>query len=314
MPLSQRKKRLLKRLASSRSRAKEGLVLVEGVRGAGEAVSAGAAVSFAVVSPRLDTTEDGRELAERLQGGRSGRGDGAGSAAERAGAVEGTGSAEGAGSAERAGRAGGMDSAERAGAAGRAGSPSAGFDLVRVSDAEMDAIADTEHPQGIVLVCEEPRPDLEAALEGARRVLVLDAVQDPGNVGTLVRSAVAFGFDVVVTLDGTADPWGSKAVRASAGTVFRVPLVRAAADDVVAGLTAAGLSILVASAEGSAAVDPPEDSFALVVGNEGAGVRDAVREAARATVAVPMTGPAESLNVGIAGSILMSDFTRKDRR
>lgn len=307
MPLSQRRERLLKRLASSRSRAKEGLVLVEGVRAAGEAVSAGAAVSFAVVSPRLDATEDGRALAARLQGGRSDLPDGTGSA-EGAGSAEGTGAVEGMGSAGRAG------AAERGGAAGRAGSPSAGFELVRVSDAEMDTIADTEHPQGIVLVCEEPRPDLAAALRGARRVLVLDAVQDPGNVGTLVRSAVAFAFDVVVALDGTADPWGSKAVRASAGTVFRVPLVRAAADDVVAGLTAAGLSILVASAEGSAAIDPPEEGFALVVGNEGAGVRDAVREAARATVAVPMTGPAESLNVGIAGSILMSDFTREDRR
>ncbi len=267
MPLSQRKARLLKRLAVNRSRAREGLVLVEGVRAAGEALAAGASVSFALVSPRLDSTDEGGRLRARLE------------------------------------RAAGTES----------GGEGHGFDVVRISDAEMTGVADTEQPQGVVLVCEEPALELGAALAGARRVLVLDAVQDPGNVGTLVRSAVAFSFDLLLALDGTTDPWGSKAVRASAGTVFRIAVVRCPAEEAVAALSSAGLSILVASAEGSAAVEPPEGGFALTVGNEGAGVRDLVRRAATATVAVPMTGPAESLNVGIAGSILMSDFTKADR-
>lgn len=303
MPLSQRRERLLKRLASSRARTREGLVLVEGVRAAREAISAGAVVSFAVVSPRLASTDEGRALGERLERGESGM-------AER---FEGGRASPG----ERL--EGGRRAGERLEGGGRAGTDGsaaarAGFDVVRVSDAEMSGIADTEHPQGIVLVCEEARTDLGTVLASARRLLVLDAVQDPGNVGTLVRSAVAFAFDAVVALDGTADPWGSKAVRASAGTAFRIPLVRATAEEVLEGLSEAGLPILVASAEGSAAVDPPERGFALVVGNEGAGVREAVQRSATATVAVPMTGPAESLNVGIAGSILMSDFTRADRR
>lgn len=195
----------------------------------------------------------------------------------------------------------------------RGGQAFGGFDVLTVTDAEMTDIADTEHPQGVVLVCDEPVVELGGALTPGARVLVLDSVQDPGNVGTLVRSAVAFAFDAVLALDGTADAWGAKAVRASAGTVFRIALVRCDAEDALAALTSAGLPILVASAEGSAAVDAPREGFALVVGNEGAGVRAVLDDAADATVAVPMTGPAESLNVGIAGSILMSDFTRANR-
>lgn len=278
MPLSQRRARLLKRLAVNRGRARESLVLVEGVRATIEALDAGASVSFAVVSPRLDSTEEGRTVRRRL---------------------------EGEGDAHRA------------------------LEVVVVGDAEMAEVADTEQPQGVVVVCEEPtaslgevvaagsRPSGDGAAGGpsrALRVLVLDAVQDPGNVGTLIRSAVAFSFDVVVALDGTADPWSSKAVRASAGTAFRLAVVRASADDALRLMLGADLPILVASAEGLAGVEPPRGGFALVVGNEGAGVREAVRRAASQTVAVPMTGPAESLNVGIAGSILMSDLTKKDRR
>lgn len=273
MQLSQRKSKLLKRLAVNKSRAREELVLVEGVRAVGEALDAGASVSFAAVSPRLDSSEEGRAVRARLERGAEAR----------------------------------------------------RWELVTATDGEMVDVADTEHPQGVLLVCAEPTVDPTEALAGlvdgpagsgpsaGPRILVLDAVQDPGNVGTLIRSAVAFAFDLVVVLDGTTDPWGAKAVRAAAGTAFRVPVTRASAAEAVEGLSAAGLPILVASAEGSAAVSPPERGFALVVGNEGVGVREEIRRAAAETVAVPMSGPAESLNVGIAGSILMSDFTKGER-
>ncbi|MDX1493761.1 MAG: RNA methyltransferase [Longimicrobiales bacterium] len=259
MPLSQRRHKLHKRLAVNKMRAREGLVLVEGVRAVSEALDAGARPSFAVVSPRLDSSEEGRGLRARLPG-----------------------------------------------------------NTLDVSDAEMAEVADTEHPQGVVLVCHEPDDRLPEALSAAQaagtpRVLVLDAIQDPGNVGTLVRSAVAFAFHLVVALDGTTDPWGSKAVRAAAGTSFRLPVIRASTEDAIEALSRASLHILVASAEGSAGVQASSEGFALVLGNEGSGVRERIREVATETVAVAMAGPAESLNVGIAGSILMSDFTRKDR-
>lgn len=259
MPLSQRRLKLLKRLAINKMRAREGLVLVEGVRAVSEVLDAGASVSFGLASPRLDTSEEGRELRGRLP-----------------------------------------------------------TDTLDISDAEMATVADTEHPQGVALVCHEPGDGLAETLSaavaaGSPRVLVLDAIQDPGNVGTLIRSAVAFSFHLVVALDGTTDPWGSKAVRAAAGTSFRLPVIRASADEAVEAFADEGLPILVASTEGSAGVEIPAGGFALVLGNEGAGVRHGLRAAAAETVAVAMSGPAESLNVGIAGSILMSDFTRKDR-
>ena len=253
MGLSQRRSRLLRRLAVNRSRAREGLVPVEGIRAVAEALAADASIHFAVVSPRLEGTEEGRALRERLE-------------------------------------------------------VRPGVDVVEISDDEMTEHADTQHPQGVLLVCSEPEVDAATALRGSRRALVLDAVRDPGNVGTLVRSAVAFSFDPVLVLDGTADPWSAKAVRASAGTVFHASVARLSADEAVEALAAEGLPIFAASAEGVAGVEPPE-RVAVAVGNEGAGVRQSLRDAAAAVVAVPMSGPAESLNVGIAGSILMSDFS-----
>ncbi|NNF14381.1 MAG: RNA methyltransferase [Gemmatimonadetes bacterium] len=255
MPLSQRRSKLLKRLHTNKLRAREGLVLVEGIRSVSEALEAGASTSFAVVSPRLESTDSGRALLSRLNG-----------------------------------------------------------DVVDVSDAEMVELADTEHPQGVLLVVQEPHVELADAVRTERRILVLDALQDPGNVGTLVRSAVAFSFETVVALDGTTDPWGSKAVRATAGTIFHLDVVRATAGELLQACRAAGLPILAASAEGSAGVEAPTGGLALIIGNEGAGVRPDVRAAADAMVAVVMAGPVESLNAGIAGSILMSEFTRTKNR
>jgi TrmH family RNA methyltransferase len=188
----------------------------------------------------------------------------------------------------------------------------AGCETAHVDDSELRTLADTDHPQGALLVCREPSRDADL-LPTQGRVLVLDAVQDPGNLGTLVRSAVAFGLDRVLCLDGTVDPWSPKAVRASAGNAFRIPIHMAAAEAVVAALDGERALVLVAAADGRPAreaFDTEESLTALVVGNEGAGVRDELRSVASATVAVPMAGPTESLNAGVAGSILMYEWTR----
>jgi TrmH family RNA methyltransferase len=180
-----------------------------------------------------------------------------------------------------------------------------GVDLGLVDDAEMEEITDTEHPQGIVVVCDQPSPD-ETLLRAGGRYLVLDAVQDPGNVGTLIRAATAFALDGIVALDGTADPWGTKAVRASAGMVFRQNVLCADAERALGLLSERGLAILVADMAGrDVASLPRPDGWALVVGNEGAGARAALASAAHATVRVPMPGPAESLNVGVAAAVLL---------
>lgn len=255
MALSQRRSRLVARLRSRKTREREGLVLVEGVRGVGAALDAGAGARFAVVSTRLSGTQAGAELLARLE--------------------------------------------------------RAGVEVERVEDAELGALSDTEEAQGVLLVCGEPAGEPDAIARGGR-YLVLDAVQDPGNVGTLVRAAVAFGLDGVVALEGTADPWGAKAVRASAGMAFRIPVLLVAADPALARLVEVAVPLLVADAAGG---DPGEWSgrpggFALAVGNEGSGVRDELRAAAAAEVGVPMAGGIDSLNAGVAGSLLLYLLTR----
>ena len=253
--LSQRRARLVARLRVSKTRRKEGLVLVEGVRAVREALDAGADGRFAVTSPRLQQTSGGSALATRLA--------------------------------------------------------ATALELHVIDHAELSELADTERPQGILLVCSEPRASL-ALVEAGARLLVLDGVQDPGNTGTLVRASVAFGLDGVIALEGTADPWAAKTVRASAGMAFRIPVFQAKSFDTVAALQQAGVPLRVAAVDGEPVVsDEPRAGFALIVGNEGAGVRDELKAAATSTVSIPMRGGAESLNVGMAASVMLYELTKE---
>jgi TrmH family RNA methyltransferase len=252
MGLSQRRTRLLERLGSRKTRERERLVLVEGIRGVEEALAGGAVPRFAVVSPKLSTSAAGEALAPSL----------------------------------------------------------ASVDVEHVTDDELAALSDAQTTQGVLLVCREPDGSLTRLSRG--RVLVLDGVQDPGNAGTLIRAAVAFGLDAVVFLDGTVDPWGAKTVRASAGMAFRCPVLSGGAEELLERLTESAIPLYVADAGGQDAdAFRGADAFALVVGNEGRGVRGVLVDVADAVVAIPMSGPAESLNVGVAGSLLMHVLTRR---
>jgi TrmH family RNA methyltransferase len=201
-------------------------------------------------------------------------------------------------------------------AASRAGSELrrrlASFECVEVDDRTLAELADTRTPQGVLAVFAEPAPS-EAALTAESRVVVIDAVQDPGNLGTLIRSAAAFGFDRVVCLDGTVDPWSPKVVRGSAGTVFQVPLVTSSAADFLDELQSARLPLWVASAEGRPmGSQAPGSGVALAIGNEGTGIRASLRGAASEVVRVPMRGDVESLNAAVAGSILMFALSERN--
>lgn len=183
----------------------------------------------------------------------------------------------------------------------------------RVPERRLAELAATESPQGILAVAEARETSLaELRLAGAARVLLLDAVQDPGNVGTLIRSAAAFGAVAVARLPGTADPWNPKAVRASAGATFRIPMVRAEEDALAPWLEREGATLYAADASGepAGAVDFAERAV-LAVGNEGAGLSERVASLAARVVAVPIVGPVESLNVSVAGGILLYLMTRR---
>ena len=188
-----------------------------------------------------------------------------------------------------------------------------GVSVDEASDDDLERLADTEHPQGVLLVCEEPTRE-PAPLYGppAGPVLLLDAIQDPGNLGTLVRAARAFGVAVVVALDGSVDPWNAKAVRASAGACFHVDVVRAPWSEVAPWLESGKIEVLAADADGpDVSRVEPTTPWALAVGNEGAGLRDEIMVAAARRVAIPMEAQTDSLNAGVAGSILLYVLTTR---
>lgn len=181
--------------------------------------------------------------------------------------------------------------------------------------AEIGRVAATDSPQDIIVAARIPTTHLEDVGFADRPVaLGLDAVQDPGNFGTLARCAEAFGVDVVLAMSGTVDPWNPKAVRAAAGASFRVPIVTTGTTEALDWLAANSFGIWVADAAGEPAggVEPPS-RVALIAGNEGAGVSEAVLDRASHRVAVPIRGRAESLNVAVATGILLYLLTSARR-
>ena len=160
-----------------------------------------------------------------------------------------------------------------------------------------DQLSDTRAPQTVLALFERPHYDAKDILARRDTVAVaLDAVQDPGNVGTIVRLAAAFDAAGVLLLPGCADAYGPKAIRASAGAILNVPV--AAIDELTAP------NIVYADMHGEAA-DPPARDAVLVFGNEGAGVSEEIRRAARA-IAIPMSKRVESLNVASSAAILLA--------
>lgn len=171
-----------------------------------------------------------------------------------------------------------------------------------VTDAIINKIAGTVSPEGIL--AEVPLPTA-SSLKGKSHILALDGVRDPGNMGTLLRTAVAFGWDGVFLLDGSVDPFNDKALRAAKGATFRLPMRTGSWADLLQLIAAEGLSPIAADIDGIAI-----DTFTapkkviLILGNEGEGLSDnATQNATKVTI--PMSGQMESLNVAVAGGILM---------
>ena len=188
-----------------------------------------------------------------------------------------------------------------------------GVRLAEVSPAELDALADTEHPQGVVAVVAPRVWTLdELPTPSGAVVLVLDAVQDPGNVGTMLRTALGLGASGVVALKGTAELANPKVLRGSMGASFRLPAVAAEGGALLAWAKARGVELWVAAADGD--VVPGRGSsrppVALVVGNEGAGVTPALAAAAVRRIAIRMAPGVESLNVAVAAGILLHEVMR----
>ena len=194
-----------------------------------------------------------------------------------------------------------------------------GFRIFRTTDRLFSSVTGTQTPQGVAALVRARATTFDDLLRGdTPLVVVLVEVQDPGNVGTVIRSAEAFGATGAIATRGTAHPWAPKAVRASAGSAMRLPILSGMAAPVVLGqLRVTGLK-LYAAGSGEDAL-PPSDAdlripCALLIGNEGAGLPPAVERAADARLRIPLAAAVDSLNAAIAASVLLYEAARQRRR
>lgn len=182
-----------------------------------------------------------------------------------------------------------------------------GVSVLEVTDAEFDSAADTEHPQGLLAIAQQPQRTLGTlAPRETTRLLVLDAIQDPGNVGVLIRTAAALGSTAVVALPGTVDIWNAKVVRSATGTHFRFPAIEATVPALQEYLDQHGVALWGTDASGTPidALQAP-NRLAIAVGNEGAGLSGALRARCSTVVSLPMSPDVESYNVAVAAGITL---------
>ncbi len=186
--------------------------------------------------------------------------------------------------------------------------------LVCVNDSVMKKIADTETPQGVIAVCNMVQPKLEKLLASGKLLLVLDRIGDPGNLGTMLRTADAAGIGGVVLLKGCVDLYSPKVVRASMGSLFHVPVVSGVSEqEFISAGKKAGYDILVTCLDGATNLYKADlnGRIAFVMGNEAGGVSATLLEKADKRVYIPMAGRAESLNVAMAAGIVMFEALRR---
>ena len=189
----------------------------------------------------------------------------------------------------------------------------AGVRTVEVPGDVMKSISPMETPQGALFLCRMPRLTPPEKLEGSR-YLVLDGLQDPGNVGTIWRTADAFGADGLILINGCADPYNPKTVRATMGAVFRLPVYEMTVEKLKELADWAELSLCATALREDTATLGKCDlrRAAVVIGSEGKGVSKEVLEACPVTVKIPMESKCESLNAAAAAAVVLWEMYRNE--
>lgn len=198
------------------------------------------------------------------------------------------------------------------GVALKAALAAAGVPLAPMDDRALAELADTEHPQGVIAVIEPPTWQLEGLTPRAGEVVVvLDGVQDPGNVGAIARTALGLGARGLIALKGTAELTNPKVLRGSMGALFRLPAVSTTDEACLAWAARVGAALWVTDSAGEPPGSPRLTApVALVLGNEGAGIRPALERVATRRLAIPLSAGVESLNVAVAAGILLYEVLR----
>jgi TrmH family RNA methyltransferase len=191
-------------------------------------------------------------------------------------------------------------------------------EILRLTSDVFSSAVETRSPQGIAALIEPPVPQLADILERQPSSLLLIAagLRDPGNLGTIIRSAEAFGASGVLTTHGTVSPWNQKALRASVGSIFRIPVVEATEDEIAELQATHGISLfgaVGAAQEGVLAAHEADlrRPTAFLIGNEGAGLAPEWLALASSVITIPCPGPVESLNAAVAASLLLYEASRQ---
>lgn len=198
--------------------------------------------------------------------------------------------------------------------------------VLSVSNAVLAAMSPVQHPSGVVAIARAKRSDIASVFAShagaaphrstvrAPLVVVLAGLQDPGNVGSIIRSCSAFGATGVVTIEGTANPFSWKALRGGMGATFHLQVAPGGTLlDVIAAAKHAGVPLLAAVPRGGTPL-PEVDlrgPFAMIMGGEGAGIADTATAAAQRLITIPMQPPVESLNVATAAALILYEAVRQ---
>lgn len=183
--------------------------------------------------------------------------------------------------------------------------------IVEVTETIAKELAETETSQGVFAHCKQVEVDLEAK-GNWKKVLLVDAVQDPGNIGTMIRTADAAGIDGVVLGKGCADAYNPKTLRSAQGSHFHIPVIRGELAEWMEDLQARSVKVYGTALQNAIEYTNVEhsESFALIVGNEGSGIHPQLLDKTDQNVIIPIFGRAESLNVAVATGILLYQFVK----
>ena len=197
------------------------------------------------------------------------------------------------------------------------GAERTGAEIFRVSEPVLSAISPVRQPSGVVAIALKPDLSLEDVLaKSPALVVMLSDVQDPGNVGAVIRAAEGCGATGVVCSDATADPFGWKALRGAMGSTFRLPVAaKHPLGDAIAAARTRGLRVFATTLRDGTPLPDCDlrKPAAVVFGSEGRGLPDSVADAADARVTIPMQGPVESLNVAVAAALVLYEAARQRR-
>jgi len=185
-----------------------------------------------------------------------------------------------------------------------------------VSEQVMNKLSETQTPQGICAVVQIKKHNLNELTEGRPILLALDGLQDPGNLGTIIRTADAAGINGVILGNGTVDLYNGKVIRSTMGSLFHLPIVQSDLAIEIPRLKEKGFRIVATSLEGAVSYDEPHysDAVVIVIGNEANGVSKEILQCSTEKVKIPLYGQAESLNAAVAAGIILYEATRQRRK